>query len=61
MGVVVVVEIERHPETARRLHKAERALDDEDPDIRARAIRQAGDIVRAAHREVASGQSTGMT
>jgi hypothetical protein len=51
----VVVEIERHPETARRLHEAERGMDDEDPDVRARAIREAGDIVRVAHREVAGG------
>ncbi|MFD0856209.1 hypothetical protein ACFQ07_28480 [Actinomadura adrarensis] len=51
----VVVEIERHPETARRLHEAERALDSEDPEVRDQAIREAGDIVRAAHREVAGG------
>jgi hypothetical protein len=48
-----VVEIERHPATARRLHAAERALASEDADVRARAIREAGEIVRAAHREVA--------
>lgn len=51
----VIVEIERHPETARRLHAAERAVDSEDPDVRAHAVREAGDIVRAAHREVAGG------
>lgn len=51
----VVVEIERHPETARRLHAAERALDSDDAEVRARAVREAGDIVRAAHREVAGG------
>lgn len=51
----VIVEIERHPETARRLHAAERAVDSEDSDVRSRAIREAGDIVRAAHREVAGG------
>ncbi|MEU8886766.1 hypothetical protein [Streptomyces sp. NPDC048442] len=50
-----VVEIERHPETARRLHAAERNVDSEDPDVRARAILEAGDIVRAAHREVTAG------
>lgn len=49
----VVVEIERHPETARRLHAAEQAIASPDPDVRARAIREAGEIVRAAHREVA--------
>jgi hypothetical protein len=49
----VVVEVERHPETARRLHTAERAMDDPDPETRRRAVREAGDIVRAAHREVA--------
>jgi hypothetical protein len=49
----VVVEIERHPETARRLHAAEQAVSDPDPAVRERAIREAGEIVRAAHREVA--------
>lgn len=51
----VVVEIERHPDQARRLHAAERALDSENATIRDRAIREAGDIVRAAHREVEVG------
>jgi hypothetical protein len=51
----VIVAIERDPETAQRLHAAERAIDSEDPNVRARAIREAGDIVRAAHREVARG------
>ena len=51
----VVVEIERHPETARRLHAAEQAISSPDPDVRERAIREAGEIVRAAHREVAGG------
>lgn len=51
----VVVEIERHPETARRLHAAEKAMNSEDPDERERAIRVAGEIVRAAHTEVAAG------
>ncbi|MEV6534038.1 hypothetical protein AB0M86_31290 [Streptomyces sp. NPDC051639] len=51
----VVVEIERHPETARRLHAAEQAISSPDPVKRDRAIREAGEIVRAAHREVAGG------
>ncbi|MFI5792642.1 hypothetical protein [Streptomyces sp. NPDC051677] len=51
----VVVEIERYPETARRLHAAEQAVSDPDPAVRDRAIREAGDIVRAAHHEVAGG------
>lgn len=51
----VIVEIERHPVTARRLHAAERAMDSEDADVRARVIHEAGEIVRAAHREVAGG------
>lgn len=51
----VTVEIERHPRTAERLHAAEAAMDSEDADVRARAIREAGEIVRAAHREVAGG------
>ncbi|MFC0038068.1 hypothetical protein [Actinomadura rayongensis] len=51
----VVVEIERHPATARRLHLAERAMDDPDEEIRARAVREIGDIVRNAHRAVADG------
>lgn len=49
----VVVEIERHPETAQRLHAAEAAMDSPDADVRAQALREAGEIVRAAHREVA--------
>ena len=51
----VTVAIERWPAVASRLHAAEQALGDPDPEVRARAIREAGDIVRAAHREVASG------
>jgi hypothetical protein len=51
----VTVAIERNPALAERLHAAESALDHEDPEVRARAIREAGDIVRAAHREVAGG------
>jgi hypothetical protein len=51
----VVVAIERRPETARRLHAAERAMDSEDPLVRAQAVRDAGRIVRAAHREVEGG------
>ncbi|WP_232838923.1 hypothetical protein [Streptomyces triticisoli] len=51
----VVVEIERHPETARRLHAAEQAINDPDPAVRERAIREAAEIVRTAHREVAGG------
>ncbi|MEV0483077.1 hypothetical protein AB0I69_21030 [Streptomyces sp. NPDC050508] len=51
----VIVEIERHPETARRLHAAEQAINSADPSVRERAIREAGEIVRAAHREVAGG------
>ncbi|MFI9205234.1 hypothetical protein [Streptomyces sp. NPDC053048] len=51
----VVVEIERHPQTARRLHDAERALDSEHAAVRDQAVREAGEIVRAAHREVESG------
>jgi hypothetical protein len=49
----VVVEIERQPGIARRLHAAERAVDDPDPVVRERAIQEAAEIVRAAHREVA--------
>jgi hypothetical protein len=49
----VIVEIERHPETARHLHAAEQALMSDDPQIRDAAIRDAGEIVRAAHRAVA--------
>ncbi|MCQ4085197.1 hypothetical protein NGB36_32720 [Streptomyces sp. RB6PN25] len=51
----VVVEIERHPATAQRLHAAEAAMDSADAEVRARAIHEAGEIVRAAHREVAGG------
>lgn len=48
----VVVEIERHPEAARRLHAAERALMSDDPEVRDAAIRDAGEIVQAAHAAV---------
>ncbi|MFE9765403.1 hypothetical protein ACFYPC_12875 [Streptomyces sp. NPDC005808] len=51
----VVVEIERHPETARRLHAAEQEISNPDPAVCDLAIREAGEIVRAAHREVAGG------
>jgi hypothetical protein len=49
----VVVEIERHPDVARRLHAAEQALTSQDPRVRDAAISEAGEIVRAAHRIVA--------
>ena len=48
----VIVEIERHPHTARRLHSAEQALMSDDPQIRDAAIREAGEIVRAAHHAI---------
>lgn len=49
----VIVEIERHPEVARRLHAAEQVLMSDDLQVRDAAIREAGDIVRAAHQAVA--------
>lgn len=48
----VVVEIERHPQTARRLHAAEQALMSDNAQVRDAAIREAGEIVRAAHHAV---------
>jgi hypothetical protein len=48
-----VVEIERHPQAARRLYAAEQALTSHDAQVRDAAIREAGEIVRAAHRAVA--------
>jgi hypothetical protein len=51
----VTVAIERKPSVAQRRHAAELAIGDPDAEIRAQAIREAGDIVRAAHREVAGG------
>jgi hypothetical protein len=51
----VTVAIERKPSVASRLHAAELAVADSDAEVRARAIREVGDIVRAAHREVAGG------
>jgi hypothetical protein len=51
----VTVAIQRNPGVAERLRAADSALDHEDPEVRARAIPDAGDIVRAAHREVAGG------
>lgn len=49
----VVVEIERRPDVARRLHSAERDMESPDAEVRARAIQEIGDIAREAHREVA--------
>ena len=49
----VVVEIERHPDMAARLHAAERALMSDDQQARDAAIAEAGAIVRAAHQAVA--------
>src|SRR5258708_1838759 len=51
----VIVEIERHPDAASRLHAAEQALSSEDTQVRESAIREAGEIVRAAYRTVAGG------
>ncbi|TDD79993.1 hypothetical protein E1293_21850 [Actinomadura darangshiensis] len=47
------VEIERHPETARRLHEAERAMASYDDEVRDRAVREISDIARAAGQAVA--------
>ena len=49
----VIVEIERHPDIASRLQAAEQALTSADPGVRDAAIREAGEIVRTAHRSVA--------
>jgi hypothetical protein len=49
----VIVEIERHPYTSRRLHAAEQALMSDDQQVRDSAIHEAGEIVRAAHAAVA--------
>ena len=49
----VIVEIERHPQAARSLHAAEQALMSDDPQVREAAIREAGEIVRAAHQAIA--------
>src|SRR5215469_10947147 len=49
----VIVEIERHPDIARRLHEAEQALVSDDALVRDAAIHEAGEIVRTAHRSVA--------
>jgi hypothetical protein len=51
----VIVEIERHPDIARRLHAAEQAMSSSDAQVREDAIREAGEIFRAAHRSVAGG------
>jgi hypothetical protein len=51
----VIVEIERHPAVARRLHAAEQAMSSADAQVREDAIREAGEIVRAAHPAVAGG------
>jgi len=49
----VIVEIERYPQTASRLHAAEQALMSDDAQVRETAIREAGEIVRAAHQAIA--------
>ncbi|MFF4404138.1 hypothetical protein ACFY2W_17260 [Streptomyces sp. NPDC001262] len=54
----VIVEIDRHPQIARRLRTAERAMDSEHAAVREQAIREAGEIVRAAHREIEGGRPT---
>jgi hypothetical protein len=50
-----IVAIERDPAKARRLHEAERRIDDPDPAVRQAAVREAGEIVRAARCEVVDG------
>ena len=45
----VVVEIERHPETARGLHAAEQALRSNGAQVREDAIRKAGEIGPTGH------------
>jgi hypothetical protein len=57
----VTVEIERHPATARRLHAAEQAVNDADPETGRQAIREVGEIVRAAFRQVDVGGSYWMS
>ncbi|MFJ8662428.1 hypothetical protein [Streptomyces sp. NPDC093795] len=50
-----VIEIERFPETARELRRAEYlAQVAEDPEESRRYVQAAGDIIRAAHRAVGS-------
>lgn len=49
------VAIERRPSEAARLHAAERALGDRDPEVRERALQVAAEVVQAAYREVAGG------
>ncbi|MFE7548840.1 hypothetical protein [Streptomyces gardneri] len=49
-----VIEIERFPDTARELRRAEYlARISEDPEESRRYVRTAGDIIRAAHKAVA--------
>lgn len=49
----VVAEIERHPETARRLHRAEQVAQEAPDEATARrVVREAGDIIRAAHEQL---------
>ncbi|MFC3585416.1 hypothetical protein ACFOSC_16575 [Streptantibioticus rubrisoli] len=50
-----IVAIERDPAKARRLHDAERRINDPDPAVRQAAVREAGEIVRDARQEVAGG------
>ena len=52
----VVVEIERHPEAALRLHEAERALMSDNPQVRDAAVRDAGEIVRRPRNAAVAGE-----
>lgn len=49
----MVVEIERHPETAHKFHAAEQSMASHDAEVREGAIREISDIVRAANQAVA--------
>lgn len=51
----VMAVIERRPGVAARLRQAERDMNSPAPHVRDEAIRAAGDIVQAAHREVEGG------
>jgi hypothetical protein len=56
----VIAVIESHPEMAHRLHAAEHALMSNNPEVRDAAIRDAGEIVRAAHRIAQPAGGTGV-
>lgn len=50
-----VVEIERFPETSKRLHRAEQVAEETaDPELSRKAVHEAGEIIRSAYRDLSA-------